>query len=460
MIVMKFGGTSLQDETAISRAAEAVSNHIHQKPVVVLSAMGKTTDRLMEIAAAAHQKQRDTAQALTNELREYHLSVAAQLLSGTCLAQTENELGRFFEEISHTTQGLDLLGEFSPRSKDAVAAFGELMSTGIFVQLLHEKGYPALLLDSRELIRTDSNFTQATVLQEVSFQNVRDKVIPLVDEGNIVVLQGFIGSTPDGITTTVGRGGSDFTASLVGTALEAEDIQIWTDVPGILTTDPSIVPKAFKIKAISFDEASELAYFGARVLHPSTLLPAMERNIPVHVCSSSNIDQPGTLISAHSVGSATPIKAIACKKGITIVNIRSTRMLLAHGFLHRIFEVFQQHQTIVDVVSTSEVSVSLTIDSTQRLKAIQADLEDFSEVSVEPHMAIICAVGDNVRYTAGLASRIFRAVGDINVHMVSSGASRINVTFLVKDDKMEETVRRLHAEFFRDPDPELFEPCQ
>ena len=460
MIVMKFGGTSLQDEAAISRAAEAVLNRIHQKPVVVLSAMGNTTNRLLEIAAAAHQKQMDAAQALTNELREDHLSVAEQLLSGTCLAQTEDELGWLFKEISHTTQGLYLLGEFSPRSQDAVAAFGELISTGIFVQLLREKGHPALLLDSRELIRTDNNFTQATVLREVSFRNVRDKVIPLVEKGNIVVLQGFIGSTEDGITTTVGRGGSDFTASLVGTALEAEDVQIWTDVPGVLTTDPSIVPKAFKIKAISFDEASELAYFGARVLHPSTLLPAMEQNIPVHVCSSLNIEQSGTLISAHSITSQAPIKAIACKKGITIVNIHSTRMLFAHGFLHRIFEVFQQHQTIVDVVSTSEVSVSLTIDSTQRLEAIQGDLEDFSEVSVEPHMAIICVVGDNVRYTAGLASRIFRAVEDINVQMISQGASRINVTFLVKEDKMKETVRRLHAEFFRDPDPELFEPCQ
>ncbi len=460
MIVMKFGGTSLQDEAAISRAAEAVLNRIHQKPVVVLSAMGNTTNRMLEIAAAAHQKQMDAAQALTNELREDHLSVAEQLLSGTCLAQTEDELGRLFKEISHTTQGLYLLGEFSPRSQDAVAAFGELISTGIFVQLLREKGHPALLLDSRELIRTDNNFTQATVLREVSFRNVRDKVIPLVEKGNIVVLQGFIGSTEDGITTTVGRGGSDFTASLVGTALEAEDVQIWTDVPGVLTTDPSIVPKAFKIKAISFDEASELAYFGARVLHPSTLLPAMEQNIPVHVCSSLNIEQSGTLISAHSIASPAPIKAIACKKGITIVNIHSTRMLFAHGFLHRIFEVFQQHQTIVDVVSTSEVSVSLTIDSTQRLEAIQGDLEDFSEVSVEPHMAIICVVGDNVRYTAGLASRIFRAVEDINVQMISQGASRINVTFLVKEDRMKETVRRLHAEFFRDPDPELFEPCQ
>ena len=460
MIVMKFGGTSLEEQTAITRAVKAVSDRIDQKPVVVLSAMGKTTNRLLEISEAARRKQMDAAQALITELREYHLSVASRLLSGTRLAETEKELGGLFQEISDTTQGLYLLGECSPRSKDAIASFGERMSTGIFVQALREKAHPAVLLDSRELIRTDSNFMQAKVLQEVSFGNIRDKVIPLVGEGKIAVLQGFIGSTQDGITTTVGRGGSDFTASLVGAALGAEDIQIWTDVPGILTTDPSIVPEAFKIKAISFDEASELAYFGARVLHPSTLLPAMERNIPVHVCNSSRIDQPGTFISAHSIPSTAPIKAIACKPGITMVNIHSTRMLLAHGFLRRIFEVFQQNHTVVDVVSTSEVSVSLTIDSAERLEAIQADLEAFSEVSVEPHMAIICVVGDSVRYTAGLASRIFSAVENINVQMISQGASRINVTFLVKEDRMTETVRRLHAEFFRDPDPELFEPCQ
>ena len=460
MIVMKFGGTSLEDQSAIARAVKAVSDRIDQKPVVVLSAMGKTTNRLLEISEAARRKQMDAAQTLITELGEDHLSIASRLLSGTRLADTEKELGGLFQEISDTTQGLYLLGECSPRSKDAIASFGERMSTGIFVQALREKAHPGALLDSRELIRTDNNFMQAKVLQEVSFGNIRDKVIPVVDEGKIAVLQGFIGSTQDGITTTVGRGGSDFTASLVGAALEAEDIQIWTDVPGVLTTDPSIVPEAFKIKVISFDEASELAYFGARVLHPSTLLPAMERNIPVHVCNSSRIDQPGTFISAHSIPSTTPIKAIACKPGITIVNIHSTRMLLAHGFLLRIFEVFQQNHTVVDVVSTSEVSVSLTIDSAERLEAIQADLEAFSEVSVEPHMAIICVVGDSVRSTPGLASRIFGAVENINVQMISQGASRINVTFLVKEDRMTETVRRLHAEFFRDPDPELFEPCQ
>lgn len=459
MIVMKFGGTSVQDDVAISRAIEAISNHVDRKPLVVLSAMGKSTNKLLQIAEAAYRGRVDEARKVSDELKESHLAAAAALLSERRLEETEKELSELFKEIANTVRGLYLLGECSSRSKDSIASLGELLSTRIFAQSLRERGYQVDLLDSRELIRTDNNFTQAAVLQETSFENIRQKITPLVDEGRIVVLQGFIGSTPDGVTTTLGRGGSDYTASLLGAALEAEDIQIWTDVPGILTTDPSIVPGAFKIKVISFDEASELAYFGAKVLHPSTLVPAMDRNIPVHVCSSSNISQPGTLVSSQSISSKTPIKAIACKKGITILTIHSTRMLLAHGFLHRIFEVFQRHQSVVDVVSTSEVNVSLTIDSTEKLEAILADLKTFGEVAVEPDMAIICVVGDNVKYTPGLASRIFRAVDEINVPMISQGASRINVTFLVKEDRMGEAVRQLHAEFFHDPDPELFEPC-
>jgi len=300
---------------------------------------------------------------------------------------------------------------------------------------------------------------QAAVLQDVSFPLIRERLTPLLDAGQIPVLQGFIGSTVGGITTTIGRGGSDYTASLVGAALESDEIQIWTDVPGILTTDPRIVPKVYKIKLISFAEASELAYFGAKVLHPSTLLPAVMRNIPVQVCNSRTIHQPGTFISAESVPSSTPIKSIACKKGITIINIHSTRMLLAHGFLRRIFEVFEKHQTVVDVVSTSEVNVSLTIDSTARLDAILTELRQFADVEVEQDAAVICVVGDNLRNTPGVSGRIFNAVKNINVRMISQGASRINVTFLVGGNRMEEAVRALHEEFFQSPDPAIFEPC-
>lgn len=459
MIVMKFGGTSVQDEAAMSRAMQAVSRHIDQKPVVVLSAMGKTTDRLLAIADRASQGKLDEAHAINNQIREHHLSVASKLVSAARYAEIERHLSACFQQICNIIQGFYLLGECTPRSKDLIASFGERMSTYIFSQAMQDRDYGVELLDSRELVRTDRHFTQATVLQDITFEKIREKVPPLLNQNKLVVLQGFVASTLDGITTTIGRGGSDYTASLVGAALQASDIQIWTDVPGILTADPRIVPEARKIRIISFAEASELAYFGATVLHPSTLLPAVARNIPVHVLSSFQIEKPGTTISAQGVPSRAPVKSIACKKGITIVNVHSTRMLLAHGFLLRIFEVFERHKTVVDVVSTSEVNVSLTIDSTERLEAILEELAPFGAVAVEPEMAIICVVGSNVKYKPGIASRVFTSVRTINVQMISQGASRINVTFLVKQDKMEEAVRRLHAEFFKNPDPELFEPC-
>ena len=357
-------------------------------------------------------------------------------------------------------QGLYLLGETSPRSMDRVASFGERLSTLIFSEVLRENGIPAELVDSRDLIRTDDHFTQAAVLQELTRSCVREQLLPRLRAGKVVVAPGFIGSTVDGVTTTIGRGGSDYTASLIGAALDAEDIQIWTDVPGVLTADPRIVPDVYKIRAISFAEAAELAYFGAKVLHPSTLTPAIDRDIPVHVCNSRQIDQPGTFISAAPVSSSSPIKSIACKRGITIVNILSTQMLLSYGFLRRIFEVFETHETVVDVVATSEVNVSLTVDSSQELEAIGSDLAEFGEVRVAPDMAIICTVGEDVKKTPGIAARIFGALEGINVQMISQGASRINMTFLVAEDTMEEAVRLLHNEFFRQPDPELFEPVE
>jgi aspartate kinase len=459
MIVMKFGGTSVQDATAMSRVIEAVAKFRDRQPIVVLSAVAGATNGLLKIGDSAYQGQREEAEAISKKLREHHLSVARELLCGPRLSKTEDYISTSFGEISNIIQGLYLLGECSLRTRDALASFGERLSTFIFSEALLEKGYPAVLVDSRELIKTDKSYNQAVVLQDVSFPLLRERLLPLLQAGQVPVLQGFIGSTQEGIVTTIGRGGSDYSASLIGAALHADEIQIWTDVPGILTADPRIVPNVYKIKLISFLEASELAYFGAKVLHPSTLLPAITRSIPVQVCNSATIDQPGTFISSHSVPCTTPIKSIACKKGITIINIYSTRMLLAHGFLRRIFEAFEKHQTVVDVVSTSEVNVSLTIDSTAQLDAILADLRQFADVEVEGDAAVICVVGDNVKNTHGVAGRIFSAVSNINVRMISQGASRINVTFLVGGNRMEEAVRALHQEFFQSPDPDIFELC-
>ena len=460
MIVLKFGGTSVQDTDAVTRAVQVIRRQLSRGEVVVLSAMGKTTNGLLEMARTASSGDIDSAWAIRDRLLELHRTVARELLSGRRWKNLETSLVALFQEMTDIVQGLYLLGETSPRSMDRVASFGERLSTLIFSEVLRENGIPAELVDSRDLIRTDDHFTQASVLQELTRNCVREQLLPRLRAGKVVVAPGFIGSTVDGVTTTIGRGGSDYTASLIGAALEAEDIQIWTDVPGVLTAHPRIVPDVYKIRAISFAEAAELAYFGAKVLHPSTLVPAIERDIPVHVCNSRQIDQPGTFISAAPVSSSSPIKSIACKRGITIVNILSTQMLLSYGFLRRIFEVFETHETVVDVVATSEVNVSLTVDSSQELEAICSDLAEFGEVRVAPDMAIICIVGEDVKETPGIAARIFGALEGINVQMISQGASRINMTFLVAEETMEEAVRLLHEEFFRQPDPELFEPVR
>jgi aspartate kinase len=268
---------------------------------------------------------------------------------------------------------------------------------------------------------------------------------------------GFIASTEDGVTTTLGRGGSDYTAAIVGAGIGADEIQIWTDVDGMLTADPTILAGGYRVKTCSFAEAAELAYFGAKVLHPATVLPAIEKNIPVRILNSRRPEVGGTLIVAEAPPCADPIRSIACKRNITLVNIVSTRMLMAHGFLRRIFEIFDRFETPVDMLATSEVSVSLTIDNTSALPAIRTELESFADVSIEDNQSIVCLVGDNIRHTPGVSARVFRALNDINIRMISQGASLLNISLVVAAADLRRAVESLHREFFTNPDPTAFE---
>jgi len=268
---------------------------------------------------------------------------------------------------------------------------------------------------------------------------------------------GFIGATEDGVTTTLGRGGSDYTASIAGAGIGAEAIEIWTDVDGMLTADPTLLEGGHRVKTISFAEAAELAYFGAKVLHPATVVPAIERNIPVLILNSRRPEVPGTRITAERVHCDNVVKSIACKRKIALVNVHSTRMLMAHGFLHRIFEVFDRYETPVDMVSTSEVSVSLTIDNTRNVDAILADLRQFAEAELEREQAIVCLVGENIRYTPGVARRVFNSLDGINIRMISQGASLLNISFVVAEADLKRTVEALHSEFFSELDPAVFE---
>jgi aspartate kinase len=281
-------------------------------------------------------------------------------------------------------------------------------------------------------------------------------VQPVLDKGRVPVMGGFIGATKAGITTTIGRGGSDYSAAIVGSGLGAERIEIWTDVDGMMTTDPNLCPEARRIKVISFDEAAELAYFGAKVLHPATVLPAIQKNIPVYVLNSRNPGCEGTRISARVPHCKNFFKAIAAKKRITIIDVAAPRMLLAHGFLRAIFEAFDRHRVAVDVVSTSEVSVSLTVDSNESIPALAADLAKLADVKYEGRKAIVCLVGENLRETPGIAARVFGELSDVKIRMISQGASEINLTFVIEEDEVPQVIRRLHKTFFSDLDPEVF----
>lgn len=464
MIVMKFGGTSVQDSAAINRVVEIVRGRVNQAPVVVVSAMARVTDTLLRIARLAEQRQFDEAEPIINELRERHLVTARELLSrrtdgsadGRLLTDVERVINQLSGDLTDLARAVAMLGELSARSQDAIVSSGERLCSAIVAGALAAHGIAEELVDSRRFIITNDRFTHAAPDMRECEARTRRELLPVIEQGRVPVAQGFIGSTVSGATTTLGRGGSDYSAAIIGAALEVETIEIWTDVDGLLTADPRVVADARRLRVISFAEAAELAYFGAKVLHPSTVLPAVERSIPVHIYNTQNPAGEGTLIVAKSQPSNSLIKSIANKRGVTIVNITSTRMLLAYGFLRAIFEVFDRYQTSVDVVTTSEVSVSMTIDSTDSLEAIKRGLSGIGEVSVERDKAIVCIVGDNLKLKPRVTARLFRAIGDASVNMVSQGASEINLSFVINESDVDEVVRRLHEEFFTDVDHDTF----
>ena len=456
MIVMKFGGTSVESAAAIERVASIVKARVDRRPVVVVSAMGKTTNKLLAIANAAIAGNRAEYIRQIHDLRDAHSREARQVVPLADRAELDRLLDEHFQELTELVKGLAVLGELTPRSIDAISSYGERLSSYIVTLAFRHYGMDAAHVDSRQVIVTDRRHTQAAPLFAETYARIAAALPPIADR-QVVVMGGFIAATQDGVTTTLGRGGSDFTASIVGAGIAAEEIQIWTDVDGMLTADPTILPGGHRVKTISFAEAAELAYFGAKVLHPATVVPAIEKNIPVLILNSRRPEVSGTRIVAQAVPCANVVKSIACKRGIALVNVHSNRMLMAHGFLRRIFEVFDRHETAVDMVSTSEVSVSLTIDNTRALQTICGELSDFSEVSIENGQAIVCLVGDNIRYTPGVAMRVFGALDGINIRMISQGASLLNLSFVVAEADLRRTVAALHTEFFAELDAEVFD---
>ncbi len=441
MIVLKFGGTSISDAERIRGAVEIVRSRADRRPVVVVSAQGGVTDALIALARDAVDGDVDAP-----GLRERFAGLLADLdLPGDLLDEEVDELRALLK-------GISLVGDLTPRSLDRMMSFGERCSARVVAAALAATGLPAEPSMSYELgLITDAHYGQARVLRE-SYATLAARLRPLLEAGRMPVVTGFIAKDADGFITTLGRSGSDYTAAIVGAALDAELIEIWTDVDGVMSADPRIVDTARSLESMSFVEAAELAYYGARVIHPATIQPAIRQDIPIRVLNANTPDLPGTEILHRPEGLPTGPRSIATKSGITLVHVTSLRMLLQHGFMARLFQTFESHQVVIDMISTSEVSVSLTTDTADNLPAVVEDLRGLAEVRIEPDKAIICLVGEGLRDAPDVLERTFSTLRglEIPVRMVSVGASRINASLLVDRTDEHRAVRALHREFFGD----------
>jgi aspartate kinase len=459
LVVMKFGGTSVESAEAMRRVAGIVRSSPAQETVVVLSACAGVTNQLLRIGHLASNASPEEAAFLVREITDRHAGIARDLLSPQHRGEIEAAVEAAGTELLGLVRGISVLGELTPRSLDLLASFGERLSTLVFEAHLRTSGTPCALVDARTFMVTDDRYTKAVPDLAETRQRLQRIARPLLGQHTVIVTQGFIGATAAGITTTIGRGGSDHSAALIGALLEADEIQIWTDVDGMLTADPSIVASARRIRLMSFREASELAYFGARVLHPESILPAISKNIPVRVLNSRHPLSQGTLIVAEpKTAKQCIIKSVAYKEDIALISIVSTRMFLAYGFLENVFDVFHNFETVVHTVATSDVSVSVTVNDVSRLEDIVRELRRFATVTVDRKKAIVCVVGDQLRHTPGIAARVLQAIAHVNINMISQGASEINISFVIDEGDLDSVVQALHTEFFShaDENQEIF----
>ena len=453
MVVQKFGGTSVADPAAIRRLIEIVRTaraRDGRGPAVVVSAMSGVTDVLLGIASAAGSGA-GTEEALTKieQLRQRHLTAAGELAATADQEALATDINATLDQLAAVARALAVLREVSPRTLDVIAAMGELLSSRLVAAALNAAGVEAQWVDARRAIVTSGDHTRATPLTVETARALRATVVAALDAKRVPVLGGFVGATVDGHTTTLGRGGSDYSGALVGAGIGAREIQIWTDVDGMLTADPRVIAKPRLVPRLSFAEAAELAYFGAKVLHPSTILPAVERDIPVRILNSLRPEGSGTLITAEPSLDGSPLTGLASKRNVIVVDITSTRMLMAYGFLRRVFEVFERFSTAVDVVTTSEVSVSVTVDDPKSIAVITEALSEFAEVSTEREMALLCAVGDRLRDEPEIAARVVSVLEEVPLRMISQAASRRNITVVLRQADLAHAMQRLHEEFFR-----------
>ncbi|MBD3164074.1 aspartate kinase [Candidatus Woesearchaeota archaeon] len=437
MIVMKFGGTSVKDAERIRNVAEIVKLKLDEKPVLVCSATAGTTDKLIEMANLAFQGK--PTEEIQKELKQKHDKIMSEL------GVKDKEVDGLFDMISQLMERVEEVRLASSETMDHIQSFGERISCRIVAAYLNKTGIKAKAHDAYDIgMITNPDFGKAEPLGHAP--GLIKEHVSRMD--HVPVITGFIGKTTAGEITTLTRGGSDYTASIIGSAIDAGEVQIWTDVDGVMSADPRVVKDARTVDKLSFDEAAELAIFGARVLHPKSLIPALEKNITVRVLNTYNPEAKGTEIVLKAKKSEKVIKAIACKKGITLVNLNSTRMLNAHGYLARVFDIFREHNKSVDMISTSEVNISMTVNEPEGMEEIISDLQGIADAKAEEKKSIICVVGEGMKHAKGLAGRVFSRLGEtgVNIEMISQGASEINISFVVNENDADKAVNALHSE--------------
>ena len=449
MKVLKFGGTSIGSVSAIRKVIQIIQKSRQEKIVLVFSAFGKTTDRLIEMAESAVSGQAEESYAILRKTQEYHLDLMQAFLPpGEDRNKLAAQVSGYFANLKQMLTGLAALRDFSPPVRDEFLAHGELLSTTILSTVFRWISLPAVWLDARKIVATDSRFNAAEPKIDRIGQQVEQLLLPELNREAIPVLAGFIGSNRKGRTTTLGRGGSDYTAALLGAILQAQEVQIWTDVDGIMTADPSLVADARSIPVLSFREAAELAYFGARVLHPKTLIPAMEQQIPVRVLNTHRPDGKGTLILPELPPNGQPVRSIAYKEGMTLITIVSSKMFKSYGFLKKITEVFERYQIAIDLIASSIVSVAIALHENVHIKQVIRELQSFGSVGIVEKQAVVCVVGEQIRQKSGIAEQIFAAVHDVPVSMISQGGSEISISFICDEKHLPRVVPELHRTFF------------
>lgn len=441
MIVMKFGGTSVENAGAIGRLVNIVRERVGQRPVIVSSAMAKVTDTLLEAASTAAGGNQAQTLELMEQLKARHITAAQNLLTDSCV--TRAKLLELFAELEFSLGAIGGLGELLPHLSDHVASFGERLSTVLVNAALRQSGIDSALVDARQCIVTDDRFTCAAPLIDETNRRVSGRLLPLLDARRVPVMGGFIAATTQGETTTLGRGGSDLTAALVASALCAERVEIWTDVDGICSADPRLYPPAQPIDVITFEEAAELAQRGAKVLHPATLIPAIEKNIPVYVLNSRNPQHPGTCVRADSTHNGG-VKAVAVKRGITLVEVSAARAFRSTGFVREVFDNLEANGCAPDIASVSDSSVTLTVERKEVITRMRDHFRERVSIKAENSKAVVSLVGDDIRQIHGLPARVFSVLEDVHIWLASPGAAQRSLSFVISEKDVPEVLRRLH----------------